>query len=72
MNDPTYVLNNRIQEEELKINDLEMRANQLHEEAKQKLQNGDEAGAKRLLAKEGKFVEQMKQIEGSIAMMEEQ
>ena len=72
VNDPTYVLNNKIQEEELKINNLEMRANQLHEEAKQKLQNGDEAGAKRLLAKEGKYVEQMKQIEGAIAMMEEQ
>ena len=72
VNDPNYILNNRIQEEELKINDLEMRANQLHEEAKQKLQNGDEAGAKRLLAKEGKYVEQMKQIEGAIAMMEEQ
>ena len=72
VNDPNYILNNKIQEEELKINNLEMRANQLHEEAKQKLQNGDEAGAKRLLAKEGKFVEQMKQIEGAIAMMEEQ
>ena len=72
VNDPNYILNNRIQEEELKINNLEMRANQLHEEAKQKLQNGDEAGAKRLLAKEEKFVEQMKQIEGAIAMMEEQ
>ena len=72
VNDPNYILNNKIQEEELKINNLEMRANQLHEEAKQKLQNGDEAGAKRLLAKEGKFVEQIKQIEGSIAMMEEQ
>ena len=72
VNDPNYILNNKIQEEELKINNLEMRANQLHEEAKQKLQNGDEAGAKRLLAKEGKYVEQMKQIEGAIAMMEEQ
>ena len=72
VNDPNYILNNRIQEEELKINNLEMRANQLHEEAKQKLKNGDEAGAKRLLAKEGKYVEQMKQIEGAIAMMEEQ
>ena len=33
---------------------------------------GDKSGAKRILAKKKKLVEQMKQIEGAIAMMEEQ
>ena len=44
----------------------------MQEEAKKKLKEGDKAGAKRLLAKKKKLVEQLKQTEGAMAMMEEQ
>ena len=37
-----------------------------------KLKQGDKAGAKRLLAKKKKLLEQLKQTEGAMAMMEEQ
>ena len=42
------------------------------QEAKSKLKQGDKAGAKRILAKKKKYVDQIKQIEGAMAMMEEQ
>ena len=54
------------------MNNLETKTNALQDEAKAKLRAGDKAGAKRVLAKKKKYVEQMKTIEGAIAMMEEQ
>ena len=66
------MLDQKIKEQELKLNNLETRTNALQDEAKQKLKAGDKAGAKRILAKKKKLVEQMKTIEGAISMMEEQ
>ena len=66
------MLDQKIKEQELRINNLETRTNALQEEAKAKLKAGDKAGAKRVLAKKKKLVEQIKQIEGAMAMMEEQ
>ena len=68
----TLMLDQKIQEQELKLNNLETKTNALQDEAKAKLRAGDKAGAKRVLAKKKKYVEQMKTIEGAIAMMEEQ
>ena len=66
------MLDQKIKEQELRLNNLETRTNALQDEAKAKLKQGDKAGAKRILAKKKKLVEQMKQIEGAMAMMEEQ
>jgi len=66
------MLDQKIKEQELRLNNLETRTNALQDEAKAKLKAGDKAGAKRILAKKKKLVEQMKQIEGAMAMMEEQ
>ena len=68
----TLMLDQKIQEQELKLNNLETKTNALQDEAKAKLRAGDKPGAKRVLAKKKKYVEQMKTIEGAIAMMEEQ
>ena len=65
-------LDDKIEKQEARINDLETKTQQVHNEAIIKLQQGDEAGAKRMLAKESRYIEQMKQIEGALAMMEEQ
>ena len=65
-------LDQRIKVKELKINNLEEKTYELQREAKEKLKNGDEAGAKRLLSKKEIYIDQIKQIEGAIAMMEEQ
>ena len=66
------MLEQKIKDQELRLNNLETKTNALQEEAKAKLKAGDKAGAKRILAKKKKYVEQMKQIEGAMAMMEEQ
>ena len=66
------MLDQKIKEQELRLNNLETRTNALQDEAKAKLKAGDKAGAKRILAKKKKLVEQIKQIEGAMAMMEEQ
>ena len=66
------MLDQKIKEQELRINNLETRTNALQEEAKAKLKAGDKSGAKRALAKKKKYVEQIKQVEGAMAMMEEQ
>jgi len=66
------MLDQKIKEQELRLNNIETRTNALQEEAKAKLKAGDKSGAKRILAKKKKLVDQMKQIEGAIAMMEEQ
>ena len=68
----TLMLDQKIQEQEMKLKNLETKTNALQEDAKAKLKAGDKAGAKRILGKKKKIVEQMKQIEGAMAMMEEQ
>ena len=65
-------LDERIKNLDQKIFDMEEKVNQVRDEAKIKLQSGDEAGAKKLLVKERKFLEKIKQMEGSLCMMEEQ
>ena len=66
------MLDDKIAEHEIKLNDLEARSNALEDEAREKLKTGDKAAAKRILLKQEKLIEQMKQIEGAMAMMEEQ
>ena len=66
------MLDEKIKEQELRLNNLETRINALTDDAKKKLKAGDKNGAKRDLAKKKKLVEQMKQVEGAMAMMEEQ
>ena len=66
------MLEQRIKDGELRIQNLEEKADELQREAKEKLKNGDEAGAERLLLKKEKFIDQIKQIEGALSMMEEQ
>jgi uncharacterized iron-regulated protein len=66
------MLDDKIAEHEIKLNDLEARSNALVDEAREKLKTGDKAGAKRILLKQEKLIDQMKQIEGAMAMMEEQ
>lgn len=66
------MLDDKIAEHEIKLNDLEARSNALVDEAREKLKTGDKAGAKRILLKQEKLINQMKQIEGAMAMMEEQ
>ena len=65
-------LDKKINDMELLINNLETRQKNLQEEAKQKLRAGDKNGAKRILAKKKKLVDQMKNYEGALMMMEEQ
>ena len=57
---------------DLLLNNYEVRAKALQEEAKKKLKEDDKNGAKRKLVKKKKIVDQIKQIEGAIMMMEEQ
>ena len=66
------MLQKKIDEQEMKIKNIETKTNAMQNEAKAKLKAGDKAGAKRILAKKKKYVEQIKQLEGAMAMMEEQ
>ena len=66
------MLDDKIAEQEIKLNDLEGRTKALENEAREKLKVGDRLGAKRILLKQEKLFNQMKQIEGAMAMMEEQ
>jgi hypothetical protein len=66
------ILDDKIAEQEIKLCNLEARTNALENEAKEKLKVGDREGAKRILLKQEKLFDQMKQIEGAMAMMEEQ
>ena len=66
------MLDKKIKDMELLINNLEVRQNAMQEEAKKKIKAGDKAGAKRILVKKKKIVEQIKQNEGALMMMEEQ
>ena len=65
-------LDQKINEQEQKLENLEIKYQELENEAKEKIKLGDRAGAKRLLLNQEKINEQIKQIEGCIAMMEEQ
>ena len=62
----------QIKDLELKIDHYDKQAQNLTNEAKAKLKAGDKAGAKKLLTKKKRFVEQIKQLEGAQNMMEEQ
>ena len=68
----SLMLDQQIKDLELRISNLETKTNALTEEAKAKLKAGDKAGAKRILGKKKKIVDQIKQSEGAMAMMEEQ
>ena len=72
IDDTLKTLDKKLSDLELLTQNLDVRQKNLQEEAKQKLKAGDKAGAKRLLAKKKKLLEQLKQTEGAIAMMEEQ
>ena len=65
-------LDQQIKDLELKIDHYDKPAQNLTNEAKAKLKAGDMAGAKKLLTKTIRFVEQIKQLEGAQNMMEEQ
>ena len=65
-------LDQQIKDLELKIDHYDKQAQNLTNEAKAKLKAGDKAGAKKLLTKKKRFVEQIKQLEGAQNMMEEQ
>ena len=65
-------LEDRINEYEQKINSIDQKMDVLKNEAMEKLKNGDEAGAKRILMKNIKLNEQIKSLEGRLNMMEEQ
>ena len=65
-------LDQKINEHEQKLENLEIESQNLENEAKEKIKLGDKAGAKRLLIKQEKIIDQMKQIEGALSMIEEQ
>ena len=66
------MIDQKIKDFEMQINNLESRTQQMNEEAKEKLKNGDMAGAERIIKKCIKLTEQIKQKEGTMAMLEEQ
>ena len=65
-------LDKKINDMELLLNNYETRSNALQEEAKKKIKAGDKNGAKRILVKKKKLVDQIKTYEGAMMMMEEQ
>ena len=65
-------LDKKINDMELLLNNYETRSNALQEEAKKKIKAGDKNGAKRILVKKKKLVDQIKTYEGALMMMEEQ
>jgi phage shock protein A len=62
----------KVKDMEEKIDHLDRKMAGLTEQAKAKLKAGDKNGAKSCLAKKKRYVEQIKQFEGAINMMEEQ
>ena len=66
------MLDQKIKEQDLKIQNIEKKIDALQTEAKAKMKAGDKAGAKRILVKKKRYVDQIKQLEGAMAMMEEQ
>jgi charged multivesicular body protein 4 len=65
-------LTKKIEEMEEKIKFIEIKKNNLNEQAKAKLKSNDKNGARQALAKKKKYDEQIKQFDGAIMMMEEQ
>jgi hypothetical protein len=65
-------LTKKIDEMEEKCKHIEKLKDNENESAKQKLKAGDKNGAKKHLAKKKKYVEQIKQFEGAILLMDEQ
>jgi hypothetical protein len=65
-------LDKGIQDLEAQIDFNEKRANAIQEEAKAKLKAGDKNGAKKLLVKRKRHLEQIKNYEGALSMMEQQ
>ena len=65
-------LDQKINEHEQKLENLEIESQNLENEAKEKIKLGDKEGAKRLLIKQEKIIDQLKQIEGALSMIEEQ
>jgi hypothetical protein len=72
INETIKNLDKKINDMELLLNNYETRSNALQEEAKKKIKAGDKNGAKRILVKKKKLVDQIKTYEGAIMMMEEQ
>ena len=71
-NNKEEILSQMIKERELQIENLEKSSQALFDEVKIKLQQGDRAGAKRILAKQKKVVDNIKQKEANLMMLEEQ
>ena len=65
-------LDDKISEKENILQELDTRVVALENEAKEKLKIGDKKAAKRILKKQKFIIEQIKQNEGEILMMEEQ
>jgi phage shock protein A len=65
-------LDKKIGEMEEKIKFIEVKKNNLTEQAKTKLKSGDKNGARQALAKKKKYDEQIKQFDGALMLMEEQ
>ena len=68
----TVKLDKKIKEYETKINDMELRIDEINNLAKEKLKNGDNVGAENLIIKRLKITENIKMMEGNISMLEEQ
>ena len=71
--------NNQYEQLEQKISDLEKgiinyesKINNIRDEIKEKIKSGNNAGAKILAKKQAVLIERIKQMEGNMAMMEEQ
>ena len=56
----------------MKINDMELKMDEITNLAKEKLKNGDNSGAENLVKERFKIIEKIKRMEGAMAMMEEQ
>ena len=65
-------LDDKCKEFDEKIQNLENQANNLKNEAKMKLMNGDKEGARRIMVKHKKMIDEMKQNEAALNMLEEQ
>ena len=65
-------LDQKINEHEKNLDILEIKSQDLENEAKEKIKLGDREGAKSLLIKQKKIIDQMIQIEGALSMIEEQ
>ena len=69
---PIDILDKRIKDYEMKINNMELKSHEVINLAKEKLKNGDNSGAENLIKERFKIIEKIKRMEGAMAMMEEQ